>query len=287
MVADEVLRADSGSGGGEIDRNPNELSRAVERADISMGLSSSSALRIELDFSGAGGASALLGSLTSISPSAPSVTPADGTAVAFPAASGSGGGEIDRNPNELSRAVERADISTSFRSSAALRIEVDFSGAGGASALLGSLTSTSPNAPNVKPTDGTGVLAAHRRCLARSPPPVLTPPMSRQPMARGCWRCIGVAGSLTSTSPNAPNVTPTDGTGGAGGASALLGSLTSTSPNAPNVTPTDGTGGAGGAHRRCLARSPRSPNAPNVTPTDGTGVLAVHRRCLARSLHQS
>ena len=149
-VSIEVWRADSGSGGGEIDRNPNELSRAVERADISMGFSSSAASRIELVTSGAGGASALLGSLTSTIPRAPIVTPSP-TDV-WRADSGSGWGEIDRNPNELSRAVERADISMGFSSSAASRIELVTSGAGGASALLGSLTSTIPRAPIVTPS---------------------------------------------------------------------------------------------------------------------------------------
>ena len=52
VIANDVWRADSGSGGSEIDRNPNELSRAVDRADISTGFSSSAASRIEVVRSG-------------------------------------------------------------------------------------------------------------------------------------------------------------------------------------------------------------------------------------------
>ena len=63
-----------------------------------MGFSSSVALRMEIVISGAGGASALPGSLTSTIPRAPIVTPNDGATEVLSADSGSGGGEIDRNP---------------------------------------------------------------------------------------------------------------------------------------------------------------------------------------------
>ena len=219
-----MWRADSGSGGGEIDRNPNELSRAVERADISMGFSSSAASRIELVTSGAGGASALLGSLTSTIPRAPIVTPSP-TDV-WRADSGSGGGEIDRNPNELSRAVERADISIGFSSSAALRMEIVISGAGGASALPARSPPPSWRAPIVTPNDGaTEVLSADSGSGGGE--------IDRNPneLSRAVERADTSIGFSSSAALRMEIVIS-----GAGGASALPGSLTSTMPRAPIVT---------------------------------------------------